>query len=79
MNNPSLLDWLKAKLAGLRFKRWLRLGLAVVAGLWGLLALVVNEGRDVALGYFLLGLAVGLFFWGLSAKKMRRRRRRCLN
>jgi hypothetical protein len=69
MNNPSLLDWIKSKLSGLHFQRWLRLGLAVVAGLWGALALVGTGGRDAALGYFLLGLAVGLFLWGLLTKE----------
>ncbi len=68
MNNLSLLDWIKSKLSRLGFKRWLRLGLALVAGLWGGLALFVSEGRDAALGYLLIGLAFGLFVWGLWAR-----------
>jgi len=69
MNNLSLLDWIKSKLSRLGFKRWLRLGLAAVAGLWGALALFVSEGHDAALGYFLLGLAFGLLVWGLSVRE----------
>ena len=46
MNNPSLLDWIKTKLSGMHFTRWLRVGLAAAAAGWGALLLFGSHGRD---------------------------------
>ncbi len=65
--NPSLLDWLRVQLAHPRNQRFLRFGLAVLAALWGAYSLLFLGSRGVG-GWFFLGLALGLLFWGLSVR-----------
>src|SRR5579859_6014530 len=65
--NPSLLDWLRVKLGHPRNQRLLRFGLAALAALWGVYSLVFL-GKPGVGGFFFLGLAVGLLFWGLSVR-----------
>ena len=67
MQPPSLLDWLKSRLAQPRLQRIFRFGLAGVSALWGGYSLYAHGRQDVV-GFFFLGLAVGLFFWGLSVR-----------
>ena len=65
--NPSLLDWLRVKLGHPRNQRILRFGLAGLAAVWGAYSLLFL-GKQGAGGYFFLGLAIGLLFWGLSVR-----------
>jgi hypothetical protein len=65
--NPSLLDWLRVKLGHPRNQRLFRFGLAVLAGAWGAYSLLFL-GKQAVGGYFFLGLALGLLFWGLSVR-----------
>jgi len=65
--NPSLLDWLRVKLGHPRNQRLLRFGLAALAALWGVYSLIFL-GKPGVGGFFFLGLAVGLLFWGLSVR-----------
>lgn len=58
---PSLLDWLEAQWAAPPVQRAFRFGLALLAGLWGLL--LANT-----LGLLLLLAAAGLFIWGLRVR-----------
>jgi len=70
MNNPSLLDWIKTKLSGMHFTRWLCVGLAAAAAGWGALLIFGSHGRDAALASVLFVLAIGLFVWSVSAKEL---------
>ena len=65
--NPSLLDWLRVKLGHPRNQRILRFGLAGLAAVWGVYSLLFL-GKPGVGGFFFLGLAVGLLFWGLSVR-----------
>jgi hypothetical protein len=65
--NPSLLDWLRIKLGHPRSQRILRFSLAGLAALWGAYSLLFLGARGAG-GYFFLGLALGLLFWGLSVR-----------
>src|SRR5258708_34627223 len=65
--NPSLLDWLRVKLGHPRNQRILRYGLAGLAAVWGVYSLLFLGQQGVG-GYFFLGLALGLLFWGLSVR-----------
>jgi len=65
--NPSLLDWLRVKLGQPRNQRFLRFGLAGLSAIWGAYSLLFLGEKGVG-GYFFLGLAMGLLFWGLSVR-----------
>src|SRR5258708_6872150 len=65
--DPSLLDWLRVKLGHPRNQRILRFGSAGLAALWGAYSLLFL-GKQGLGGYFFLGLALGLLFWGLSVR-----------
>lgn len=58
---PSLLDWLEAQWAAPLVQRTFRFGLALLAGLWGLL--LANT-----LGWLLLLAAASLVIWGLRVR-----------
>ncbi len=62
---PSLLDWLRAKVSAPGIQRYFRFGLA---GLTALVGAYMLLGRGQAIGYLFLGLGMGLFFWGFSLR-----------
>jgi hypothetical protein len=65
---PSLLDWLKAKWSQPRTQRLFRFTLASLSALWGVYMLSASGAKSPAGGYFLLGLALGFLFWGLTTR-----------
>jgi hypothetical protein len=63
--SPSLLDWLKAYWSRPVVQRAFRFGLAALSAGWGL---YLQFGQANGSGYFFLGLAIGLAFWGFSVR-----------